>query len=453
MKSLVKKICSFGVCSIKSLTIKHSARKSLAVIILGLGVLGFSGVSVAMPFVSGQTISWPDDGWYQVQIQGDADSDVCQGGRSCDVGPGTYLVINHTTDERFYDIVVSAPTDPSEPPVVNGNTISWQDNGWYQVQIQGDVDSDVCQGGTSCNVPPGTYVVINITTGERFYDVVVSGLPTIFDVLRDAGNFTFLVEAIQLSGLEELFAEASDEFSLTLFAPNDEAFALLDESERDIAIELLAYHVLLGAFESASFLAMDETTLEAGNGDNIVVRSVGDELFVNDARIVTADIQAINGVVHVIDSVLVLPNVDEPAEPALGTLLDVLEDAGLFGTFIAALEIAELDAALDNPNDFYTVFAITNEAIEALGQESIDVLVADPEALRNLLLFHLIPGTLFQSSDFLSILGFDIEAANGGILNINDTGETLTVNGVNIVASDIPASNGIIHVIDAVLLQ
>lgn len=135
-----------------------------------------AGVSVA-----GQMLSWPDDGWYQVQ-EADSFSTVCEGGVGCTVEPGNYIVINHTTGERFTDITVEAgsagggdtvpdtdtATGSDNRPasvVVVGATIRWPDDGWYQVQSDGGV-TVYCQGGSECRVAPGRYEVLNLTNGE-----------------------------------------------------------------------------------------------------------------------------------------------------------------------------------------------------------------------------------------------------------------------------------------------
>ena len=123
--------------------------------------------------ISGNTISWPDDGWYQVQLIGDDGiAEICNGGSYCEVPEGAaYLVINHTTGERFEDIFV--PLVPVVDGVtVTGNTVSWPDDGWYQVQSADSYES-VCEGTKFCDVEPGNYLVINHTTGERFDNIVV----------------------------------------------------------------------------------------------------------------------------------------------------------------------------------------------------------------------------------------------------------------------------------------
>ena len=141
---------------------------------LMLGMCLFAGGAHAMPTVSGTTISWPDDGWYQVQTA-DGSSSVCSGGRSCDVEPGTYLVINHTTGQRFADVTVSGAADAAPTGItVSASTISWPDDGWYQLQTA-DGSRTICNGGSSCDVEAGSYLLINHTTGERFTDIVVGG--------------------------------------------------------------------------------------------------------------------------------------------------------------------------------------------------------------------------------------------------------------------------------------
>lgn len=198
-----------------------------------IALLCFSSFSVsASPVIEGNTISWPDDGWYEVQSVVDYAS-VCQGVRRCDVSPGLYTVINHTTGQRWenlsvggvgpvvVDIWIKLPMDgfyivqnaennnticegliacdvspgtytvtnqatgqrwenvvvttdrTATVPVVSGNRISWSDEGWYQVLTAGTFMS-VCEGGSYCEVPDGEYIVINHWTGQRWESVSVN---------------------------------------------------------------------------------------------------------------------------------------------------------------------------------------------------------------------------------------------------------------------------------------
>ena len=146
---------------LRSSRIRNTVSLSLKVF---CGVLALSGVSIASPTVSGMTISWPAGDWYQVQRADNYES-ICNGGSSCDVPTGEYIVINHTNGERF-DIVVGSATAPTTSIAVSGQLISWPDDGWYQVQ-RTDTYASVCNGGRQCSVEPGQYVVINHSTGNR----------------------------------------------------------------------------------------------------------------------------------------------------------------------------------------------------------------------------------------------------------------------------------------------
>lgn len=130
--------------------------------------------------ISNNVISWPDDGWYQVQTS-DTYEEVCGGGSSCEVPPGTYIVVNHTTGQRFTDVHIRSESDA---PVVAGSTISWPDDGWYQVQTA-DTFIEVCAGGRSCDVAPGVYVVINHSTGVRTENITVG---TAGEAPQEAGS-------------------------------------------------------------------------------------------------------------------------------------------------------------------------------------------------------------------------------------------------------------------------
>ena len=146
-----------------------------------LALVAFPVVSQAAPSVTGSIVTWPDDGWYQVQ-RDDTFETVCEGsvaansstsGGPCLIDSSGYIVINHTSGERFNSITASDESASSLSVVVEGSTISWPDNGWYQVQDSANYSS-VCEGGLECTVSPGNYVVINHTTGERFSNITVS---------------------------------------------------------------------------------------------------------------------------------------------------------------------------------------------------------------------------------------------------------------------------------------
>lgn len=137
--------------------------------------------------LTGHTLSWQGEGWFQLQSATDY-STICEGRSACDVEPGRYNLINLSTGWRYDNInvhpdetIISSPTNHgphtgSAPDglVVEGNRITWPDDGWYQVQSV-DTYATHCEGGTSCTVEPGRYQVINLTTGFRFDVVTVTG--------------------------------------------------------------------------------------------------------------------------------------------------------------------------------------------------------------------------------------------------------------------------------------
>lgn len=141
------------------------------------GILSPPGVGPLL--IDGLTISWPSDGWYQVQSATDYWT-LCEGGTSCTVSPGNYIVTNHTTGQRYEPVVVSGEetdeqTSPNDLPsgvTVTDGVIEWTGPGWVQVQRVDDYTA-VCQGGSSCAVEDGTYNLINHASGERVNDIVV----------------------------------------------------------------------------------------------------------------------------------------------------------------------------------------------------------------------------------------------------------------------------------------
>ena len=140
-------------------------------------------------------------------------------------------------------------------------------------------------------------------------------------------------------------------------------------------------------------------------------------------------------------------------EPELGTVVDVAAAAGDFTTLVAAIEAAGLVETLSGPGPF-TVFAPTDEAfaaaLESLGLTA-EELLADTETLTSILTYHVIAGEV-PSSAVVTMDGQSAATVNGAEVTIGVDGETVTVNDATVTAVDIPASNGIIHVIDSVLI-
>ena len=129
------------------------------------------------------------------------------------------------------------------------------------------------------------------------------------------------------------------------------------------------------------------------------------------------------------------------------TIVDVAIKAGTFNTLVKAVQVAGLDQTLIGEGP-YTVFAPTDEAFSKLGPGVLEGLLEDKEALKSILLYHVVPGSL-KSSDVLS--KEKLTSAEGSIINVS-TDKGGMINQSKITATDISASNGVIHVIDQVIL-
>ncbi len=129
-------------------------------------------------------------------------------------------------------------------------------------------------------------------------------------------------------------------------------------------------------------------------------------------------------------------------------IVEVAAAAGTFTTLLAAAEAAGLVDVLKSEGPF-TVFAPTDEAFAALPEGTVASLLANPEALRAILLYHVVPGKVMAAQ----VVGLnEATTAQGATVSISTYGETVRINDATVIAADIEASNGVIHVIDTVIL-
>jgi transforming growth factor-beta-induced protein len=273
-------------------------------------------------------------------------------------------------------------------------------------------------------------------------DVTEPRLGNITEVAHAAGSFETLLAAAQAAGLAETLATDGP---FTVFAPTDAAFAALPEGaieallgDLELLTRVLTYHVVAGDLNAGAVLS--RTDLATLNGGSLQVRTDGGSAYVNDSRIIQTDVFASNGVIHVIDAVL-LP---EPVLDIPGTAAA----AGVFSTLLAAVEAAGLLGTLQSAGPF-TVLAPTDEAFAALPEGTVEALLADPETLADILLYHVIVGDV-RAAQVVTLS--EATMANGGTVSIAVENGGVRVNDSNVVATDIEATNGVIHVIDAVLI-
>ena len=274
---------------------------------------------------------------------------------------------------------------------------------------------------------------------------------TIVDVAIEAGSFTTLVSALQTAGLvDALKAEGP----FTVFAPSDEAFAKLPAGTLEgLSVEqltsILLYHVVPAKVMAADAIALDgqsaDTLLE---GKQIAIAVKDGKVMINDATVVTADVEASNGVIHIIDSVL-LPPAEAEAGMMGKTIVDVAIEAGSFTTLVSALQTAGLVDALKAEGPF-TVFAPSDEAFAKLPAGTLEGLSV--EQLTSILLYHVVPAKV-MAADAIALDGQSAGTLlEGQSIAISVKDGKVMINGATVVTADVAASNGVIHIIDTVLL-
>lgn len=280
--------------------------------------------------------------------------------------------------------------------------------------------------------------------------------PTILDVAIEAGDFTTLIAAIDAAGLTSTIDDASA--TLTVFAPTDAAFALLGGAainnllaDPDALSDILLYHVVSGtALDSAAATDAVGTTIEMANGDRVGVSAKNDSLFLNLSKVTATDIQADNGVIHVIDAVLMPP---ADATPSESTIVNIAAADERFTTLVAALGATGLDTVLASETDTFTVFAPTDAAFEAMGSANVTALLGDLDNLTEILQQHVITDAAVDAVTAYSLSGNTATTVGGAEVPISISSKReLRVGGAKVIIADIHASNGVIHVIDTVIV-
>jgi transforming growth factor-beta-induced protein len=304
------------------------------------------------------------------------------------------------------------------------------------------------------------HVIDTVIVGE-------AGLPrpslNIAEVATAAGSFNTLLAAVTAADLGAALTDP--ESSFTVFAPTDEAFEKLGAETINALLadpatlaNILLYHVFEGevladtalgvAASDASILTMANATVTQLGDRAALSLGTSDQLTVNLAQVVAANVMASNGVIHVIDNVMLPP-------AAMGEVTSNLADtaiaAGSFTTLVSALETAGLVDALSDPDAELTVFAPTDAAFDAIDPTDLSVLLADSEALTALLTSHVISGQKVDSVTAYALNGTSVETLSGEDVALTIEDGALLVQGSRVTATDIFATNGIIHVIDQVI--
>ena len=381
-----------------------------------------------------------------------------------DVVDGTVRVVRVTANEAGFVVIhaddngspgpgigyVPVPAGVSANVIVPIDVEAATDTLYAMLHVDGG-EADVYEGPGDPDGPVmrGDAVVVHpfAITGEK---------TTIVGAATSAGDFTNLLAALDEAGLTKTL---KGDGPFTVFAPNDAAFAATTlpadlMSDPAALADLLNYHVVPGLYTAADLT--DGMTLETAQGGQLVI-DLSDGAKVNGINISVPDVMADNGVIHVIDAVLTPPTEEEAAaeepapeetEAATMDIVDTAIAAGNFTTLIKALEAADLVDTLKSEGPF-TVFAPTDEAFAQLPEGTVDALLADIDTLTQVLLYHVVPGVLL--SDDLTD-GMEAETAQGANVVFTKGADGLMVNDALIDPADVEASNGVIQVIDKLIL-
>jgi len=273
--------------------------------------------------------------------------------------------------------------------------------------------------------------------GSKAEKTVASEM-TIVETAVSAGSFTTLVAAVKAAGLAETLSGSGP---FTVFAPTDDAFAKLPKGTVDNLLRnpeklaaILTYHVVPGNVKATDVVNMKSAgTVQ---GASITITSDKKGVKVDNANVVQTDIICSNGVIHVIDAVILPKNIVETAS-----------SAGSFSTLLAAAKAAGLVETLSGDGPF-TVFAPTDDAFAKLPAGTVESLLKNKEQLAAILTYHVVPGKVMAGD----VAGMkSAKTVQGQSLSI-DASAGVMVNQARVIAPDVVASNGVIHVIDQVLL-
>ncbi len=253
-----------------------------------------------------------------------------------------------------------------------------------------------------------------------------------------AGQFKTLVKAVQAAGLAKTL---SGDGPFTVFAPTDEAFAKLPDGALDGLLKnpealksVLLYHVVPG-----KVMAADVTQLTAAKtalGQSVKI-DASNSVRVENANVLKTDIVTNNGVIHVIDTVIMPKN----------DIIEAARAAGAFKTLLTAIEAAGLTDTLRGDGPF-TVFAPTDEAFAKLPKGTLDVLLKDKAELASILTYHVVPGKV-MAADVVKLA--EAKTVQGQSVKIATAGGVM-VDNAKVIKPDVPATNGVIHVIDTVIM-
>ncbi len=266
----------------------------------------------------------------------------------------------------------------------------------------------------------------------------------IVDTAVAAGKFNTLAAALKAAGLVDTL-KADGPF--TVFAPTDEAFAKLPKGTVEMLLKpenkakltaILTYHVVNGAWTAADVTKLNNAVTL--NGQRVEISAKGGKVMIDGATVAMADVKASNGVIHAIDTVLM---------PSDKDIVTTAVAAGKFNTLAAALTAAGLVEVLKGDGPF-TVFAPTDEAFAKLPKGTLENLLKpeNKDKLVAILKYHVVSGRVYSGD---AVKAGKAATLQGSSVVITSAGGVM-IDNAHVVGADLDASNGVIHVIDAVIM-
>ncbi len=286
-------------------------------------------------------------------------------------------------------------------------------------------------------------------------NTTVTKPPNLKDEIAMRSDLSLLNLSLQKSGLISKFDSVG---SFTIFAPTNEAFAaskidanLIGVLTSDQLRNILLYHTFDSKYLEADLPSGPNTKITTASGDSVFVTKNSSGIYLNGIKVQAENLLTTNGVLQTISKVLMPPNGNLVESILADTTFEYLA-AAVVGASEGGLNLA---AVLSN-GGIYTVFAPTNQAFRDAGFATVnDINAADPNVLTSILTYHVLAGRVF-SSDLIE--GAQPTTLEGGALTVSlINGPTVKGAGnssaSNIIGANIMGSNGVIHVIDKVLLK
>jgi transforming growth factor-beta-induced protein len=319
--------------------------------------------------------------------------------------------------------------------------------------------------GTAIVIGAASLIAASSISAASPAKTTATGQKNIVQTAVAAGKFKTLAALVQKAGLAGTLSAPGN---LTVFAPTDQAFANLKKSDpalynkvatnKKLLQSVLTYHVVGKRIPASAAIAAAKMgrKVKTVQGEPIALRFQGGKIVLNGtARVVVPDVKASNGVIHAIGTVLVPPSLSQPPA-ATQSIVQIASGNPAFSTLVSLVQKAGLVEAISAPGPF-TVFAPTNEAFAKLARTApatYAAVLADPTLLAKVLTYHVVAGDIMSAQAIaVARQNGTVEPLEGEPISLSLQDGKLTLNGsATVVTADVRATNGVIHVIDTVIV-